>query len=46
MLHPSRAGDPEATGVPGMRVATPALFDKLQEAVTRYAAALAANPDR
>jgi hypothetical protein len=29
-----------------MRVVTPALFEKLKEAVTSYAAALAGSPDR
>ncbi|MFK0025685.1 DEAD/DEAH box helicase family protein [Streptomyces sp. NPDC090798] len=46
MLHPSRVSDAKATAVPGMRVVTPALFEKLKEAVTSYAAALAGNPDR
>ncbi|MET7543982.1 hypothetical protein [Streptomyces sp. NPDC005507] len=45
MLHPSRVSDSRATPVPGMRVVTPALFEKLKEAVTRYTAALAASPD-
>ncbi|MGW1163713.1 helicase C-terminal domain-containing protein, partial [Streptomyces sp. NPDC002513] len=45
MLHPSRASDDKATGVPGMRVVTPALFEKLKDAVTSYAAALASSPD-
>lgn len=46
MLHPSRVSDAKATAVPGMRVVTPALFEKLKEAVTSYAAALASSPDR
>ncbi|MFK4196705.1 DEAD/DEAH box helicase family protein [Streptomyces sp. NPDC033754] len=46
MLHPSRVPDDKATAVPGMRVVTPALFEKLKEAVTSYAAALASGPDR
>jgi hypothetical protein len=29
-----------------MRVVTPALFEKLKEAVTSYAAALVGSPDR
>jgi hypothetical protein len=45
-LHPSQVADAKATAVPGMRVVTPASFAKLQEAVTSYAAALAAAPDR
>ncbi|MFE1782428.1 hypothetical protein ACFW9F_07515 [Streptomyces sp. NPDC059506] len=46
MLHPSRASDAKATAVPGMRVITPELFEKLKDAVTAYAAALASSPDR
>ncbi|MEV8346425.1 DEAD/DEAH box helicase family protein [Streptomyces niveus] len=46
MLHPSRVRDGKATAVPGMRVVTPALFEKLKEAVTAYAAALASGPER
>ncbi|MFG2651182.1 DEAD/DEAH box helicase family protein [Streptomyces sp. NPDC048436] len=46
MLHPSRISDAKATAVPGMRVVTPALFERLKEAVTSYASALAASPDR
>ncbi|WP_093868115.1 DEAD/DEAH box helicase family protein [Streptomyces sp. KS_5] len=46
MLHPSRVCDAKAIAVPGMRVVTPALFEKLKEAVTSYAAALAGSPDR
>ncbi|GGV28633.1 hypothetical protein GCM10010260_81400 [Streptomyces filipinensis] len=46
MLHPSGVSDAEATAVPGMRIVTPALFDKLKGAVTRYVAALASAPDR
>ncbi|MFH8485319.1 DEAD/DEAH box helicase family protein [Streptomyces longisporoflavus] len=46
MVHPNRVSDAKATAVPSMRVVTPALFDKLKEAVTRYATALAASPDR
>jgi hypothetical protein len=46
MLHPSRISDAKAIAVPGMRVVTPALFAKLKEAVTSYAAALAAAPER
>ncbi|MCX4993708.1 DEAD/DEAH box helicase family protein [Streptomyces sp. NBC_00568] len=46
MLHPSRVRDDKATAVPGMRVVTPALFEKLKVAVTAYAAALASSPDR
>jgi hypothetical protein len=46
MLHPSRVCDAKATAVPGMRVITPELFEKLKEAVTSYAAALAGSPDR
>ncbi|MGJ3557993.1 hypothetical protein ACR6C2_00050 [Streptomyces sp. INA 01156] len=46
MVHPSRVSDAKANTVPGMRVVTPALFAKLKEAVTSYAAALAAAPDR
>lgn len=45
MLHPSRVSDAKATAVPGMRIVTPALFDKLKDAVTSYAAALAGSPD-
>ncbi|MFI2078112.1 hypothetical protein [Streptomyces triculaminicus] len=46
MLRPSRISDAKATAVPGMRVVTLALFKKLKEAVTRYAATLAASPSR
>ncbi|WP_405763938.1 DEAD/DEAH box helicase family protein [Streptomyces sp. NBC_00080] len=46
MLHPSRVRDAKATAVPGMRVVTPAMFEKLKEAVTAYVAALASSPDR
>ncbi|MFJ4695556.1 hypothetical protein [Streptomyces sp. NPDC088766] len=46
MLHPSRVSDDKATAVPGMRVVTPTLFEKLKEAVTSYAAALTSTPDR
>ncbi|MEU1661544.1 DEAD/DEAH box helicase family protein [Streptomyces griseofuscus] len=46
MLHPSQVIDAKAIAVPGMRVVTPALFEKLKEAVTSYAAALASTPDR
>ncbi|SDP61554.1 Replicative superfamily II helicase [Streptomyces sp. cf386] len=46
MLHPSQVSDARATAVPGMRVVTPPLFEKLKEAVTSYAAALAGSPDR
>ncbi|MER6401491.1 DEAD/DEAH box helicase family protein [Kitasatospora sp. NPDC001603] len=46
MLHPSQVRDTRAIAVSGMRVVTPALFKKLKEAVTSYAAALASNPDR
>ncbi|MFI9835249.1 DEAD/DEAH box helicase family protein [Streptomyces sp. NPDC051913] len=46
MLHPSQVSDARATAVPGMRVVTPALFEKLKKAVTSYAAALASSPDR
>ncbi|WP_042365921.1 hypothetical protein [Streptacidiphilus neutrinimicus] len=35
-----------ASAVLGMRVVTPAMFDKLKDAVTSYAAALASSPDR
>ncbi|MFI1415700.1 DEAD/DEAH box helicase family protein [Streptomyces sp. NPDC020707] len=46
MLHPSRVSDAKAIAVPGMRVVTPALFEKLKEAVTSCVAALASSPDR
>ncbi|MEW2291002.1 hypothetical protein [Streptomyces sp. NPDC047841] len=46
MVHPSRVCDDKAIAVPGMRVVTPALFEKLKKAVTAYAAALASSPDR
>jgi hypothetical protein len=46
MLHPSQVSDAKATPPPGMRVVTPALFAKLKDAVTRYAAVLASTPDR
>ncbi|MGP3974458.1 DEAD/DEAH box helicase [Streptomyces sp. 8N114] len=46
MLHPSRVSDAKATPPPGMRVVTPARFEKLKEAVTQYATALASSPDR
>ncbi|WP_435607365.1 hypothetical protein [Streptomyces ardesiacus] len=46
MLHSSRAVDAKATAVPGMRVITPELFEKLKDAVTAFAAALASSPDR
>ncbi|MET7728383.1 hypothetical protein [Streptomyces mirabilis] len=46
MLHPSRVSDAKATAVLGMRVVTPALFEKLKEAVASHAAALASSPDR
>ncbi|MGA5121537.1 hypothetical protein [Streptomyces pseudogriseolus] len=46
MVHPNRVCDDKATAVPGMRVVTPAMFEKLQKAVTAYAAALASSPDR
>ncbi|MEV3972753.1 DEAD/DEAH box helicase family protein [Streptomyces sp. NPDC050698] len=46
MLHPSQVSDARATAVPAMRVVTPALFEKLKEAVTSYAAALASSQDR
>lgn len=46
MLHSSRVCDAKATEVPGMRVVTPAMFEKLKEAVTSYAAALASDLDR
>ncbi|WP_062218285.1 hypothetical protein [Streptomyces sp. NBRC 109706] len=39
MLHPSRVCDAKATVVADMRVVTQALFGKLKEAVTSYAAA-------
>lgn len=44
MLHPSRVCDAKATAVPGMRVIMPELFEKLKDAVTAYAAALASSP--
>ncbi|MFD5286531.1 hypothetical protein [Streptomyces rubrogriseus] len=46
MLHSSRAADAKATAVPGMRVITLELFEKLKDAVTAFAAALASSPDR
>jgi Type III restriction enzyme, res subunit len=46
MLHPSRVSDANATPPPGMRIITPVMLDKLKEAVTSYAAALAISPDR
>ncbi len=46
MLHPSRISDNEGTPPAGMRVVTPARLEKLKEAVTSYAAALASSPGR
>lgn len=46
MLHPSWVRVAKATAVPGMRVVTLPLFEKLKEAVTSYAAALANSSDR
>ncbi|WP_158754409.1 hypothetical protein [Streptomyces sp. NRRL F-2580] len=44
MLHPSRTCDAQGTPPLGMRVVTPAKFELLREAVTKFAHALAANP--
>lgn len=44
MLHPSRTCDVQGTPPPGMRVVTPAKFELLREAVTKFANALAASP--
>ncbi|GGU11501.1 DEAD/DEAH box helicase family protein [Streptomyces lateritius] len=44
MLHPSRTCDVQGTPPPGMRVVTPARFELLRDAVTKFANALAANP--
>ncbi|MGP3978312.1 hypothetical protein ACTWQF_30770 [Streptomyces sp. 8N114] len=46
MLHPSRYSESQGTPPQGMRIVTPARFEKLKEAVTQYVAALAASPDR
>ncbi|MFF0386943.1 DEAD/DEAH box helicase family protein [Streptomyces sp. NPDC004286] len=45
MLHPRSVGHAKATLVPGMRVITPELLEKVRQAVTQYAAALAKSPD-
>ncbi|MGW4490470.1 DEAD/DEAH box helicase [Streptomyces sp. NPDC004376] len=45
MLHPSRVSHARATLVSGTRVVTPELLEKLKQAVTQYAAALAKNPE-
>jgi hypothetical protein len=46
MVHPSAISDERSTPVPGMRVVTPDLFEKLATAVTQFATALAGAPDR
>ncbi len=46
MIHPSAVLDATSIAVPGMRVVTPERLERLKEAVTKFAVALADGPGR